>query len=577
MSMWFFFLHLIFIFVLSLILVCSIPDEYIKCSSLNNTNCTLTNAYGIFPDRSVCKARGVTYPTTEEELISTVAYGTRYEIPMKVATRYAHSIPKLACPRGEEGLIISTKNLNHVVEINVEELTMTVESGATLRQLISEAAKVGLALPYTPYWWGLSLGGLLTTGAHGSTLWGKGSAVHDHVVGLRIVSPGGPEDGYVKVRILSHGDEDLNAATVSLGVLGVISQVTLSLQPMFKRSITYLSKDDSDLGDQVLDFGKQHEFADITWHPSQRRAVYRIDDRVSPNTSGDGLYDSIGFRPTSSLALAVIRTTEENQESMNDAFGKCSSAKLFTSGLLATAYGLTNDGVLFTGYPVIGYQNRIQSSGACLDAPDDAKITACGWDSRIKGEFYHQTAFTISFSVVKNFIQDVQKLVEIAPESLCGTEMYNGFLLRYVTASTAYLGKQDDGVDFDITYYRSRDPMIPRLYEGILEEIEQMAVFKYEALPHWGKNRNVAFDGVIKKYKKGEEFLKVKDVYDPMGLFSNEWTDQVLGLKGEVTIEKEGCGLEGLCICSEDIHCAPSNGYFCRPGKVFRDARVCTP
>lgn len=78
---------------------------------------------------------------------------------------------------------------------------------------------------------------------------------------------------------------------------------------MFKRSITYTSKDDSDLGDRVLEFGKQHEFADITWLPSQHRVVYRIDDRVSSNTSGDGLYDFIPFRPTSSLALAAIRTT----------------------------------------------------------------------------------------------------------------------------------------------------------------------------------------------------------------------------------------------------------------------------
>ena len=78
---------------------------------------------------------------------------------------------------------------------------------------------------------------------------------------------------------------------------------------MFQRSIAYLSKNDSDLGDQVLKFGKQHEFADILWYPSQHKAVYRVDDRVSSNTSGNGLFDFLPFRATSSLALAVIRTT----------------------------------------------------------------------------------------------------------------------------------------------------------------------------------------------------------------------------------------------------------------------------
>ncbi|GMN42813.1 hypothetical protein TIFTF001_012021 [Ficus carica] len=345
---------------------------------------------------------------------------------------------------------------------------------------------------------------------------------------------------------------------------------------MFKRSITYLTKNDSDLGDQVTRFGREHEFADITWYPSQQKAIYRIDDRVFTNTSGDGLYDFIPFRPTPSLVLAVIRTTEDNQESSGDAEGKCTGAKLVTSTLSRSAYGLKNNGVIFTGYPVIGYQHRLQSSGTCLDSLQDARITACAWDSRVKGEFFHQTTFSISLSIAKSFIKDVQKLVKLEPKALCGLDLYNGILMRYVTASGAYLGKQEDAIDFDITYYRSKDPLNPRLYEDILEEIEQLAIFKYGALPHWGKNRNVAFKGAIEKYKNAKKFLKIKEDYDPLGLFSNEWSDQVLGLKDGLAIVKEGCALEGLCICSEDIHCAPSKGYFCRPGRIYKDARVCT-
>lgn len=176
---------------------------------------------------------------------------------------------------------------------------------------------------------------------------------------------------------------------------------------------------------------------------------------------------------------------------------------------------------------------------------------------------------------MKNFIQDIQKLVELEPKSLCGVELYNGILMRYVSASTAYLGKDEDGIDFDIVYYRSKDPLAPRMFEDILEEIEQMAVFKYNGMPHWGKNRNIAFEGAMKKYKDGEKFLDVKKRYDPLSLFSNEWTDQILGLKEGLSIYKEGCALEGLCICSEDIHCAPNKGYLCRQGRVYKEAKVC--
>jgi L-gulonolactone oxidase len=124
-----------------------------------------------------------------------------------------YSAPKLACP-DDNGLLISTKNLNRVLKIDVKLLRMTVESGVTLREIISEAARFEMALPYTPYWSGLSIGGLISTGAHGSTL----------VMFMMFMSDV-LEDGYAKVRNLNESDQDINAARVSLGVLGVISQV----------------------------------------------------------------------------------------------------------------------------------------------------------------------------------------------------------------------------------------------------------------------------------------------------------------------------------------------------------------
>ncbi|TKY61210.1 L-gulonolactone oxidase 6 [Spatholobus suberectus] len=401
-----------------------------------------------------------------------------------------------------------------------------------------------------PYWWGLTIGGIMGTGAHGSTLWGKGSAVHEYMVEIRIVTPAGPEDGYAKV--------------------------TLKLEPLFKRSLTYLTKDDSNLGDESITFGRRHEFADVVWYPSQQKAIYRIDDRVSNNASGNGLYHFIPFRPTLSATMIIVRAKEELQEAKRDANGKCLAAKLIAAMLAGAGYGLTNDIGIFLGYPIVGFSNRMQSSGTCLDSLNDGLITACPWDSRIKGPFFFQTAFTIPLSVIKNFIEDVQKLVELEPKALCGVELANGILMRYVTASSAYLGKIEDSVEFDMTYYRSKDPLAPRFFQDILEEIEQIGLFKYRGLPHWGKNRNLAFLGAIKKYRNADKFLKVKEEYDPRGIFSSQWTDQVLGLKEGVTILKDGCALEGLCICSQDNHCAPKKGYFCRPGRIYKEARVCT-
>lgn len=202
------------------------PEDPVECKgAMKNSNCTFTNSYGAFPDRSTCRTARVVYPSSEVELIVAVAEATMENAKIKVVTRYSHSIPKLVCPDGERGVLISTKYLNRVLNINASAMTMTVESGMTLRQLIEEAAEANMALPYAPYWWGLTVGGMMATGAHDSSLWGLESQVHDYVTGVTIVSPGQPHQGYAKVRVLEAGNPNFDAVKVSLGVLGVLSRV----------------------------------------------------------------------------------------------------------------------------------------------------------------------------------------------------------------------------------------------------------------------------------------------------------------------------------------------------------------
>ncbi|KAL6010779.1 hypothetical protein ACLOJK_001221 [Asimina triloba] len=294
---------------------------------------------------------------------------------------------------------------------------------------------------------------------------------------------------------------------------------------MFKRSTTYRVARDTTFEQTIESFGSTTEFGDITWYPSQARVVYRDDARVPTTTAGNGQNDFTGFRAQLSLIIASTR-----------AIG-CS----------------------------------------CLNSSDDGLLTACSWDPRIPGLFFHHTTVSIPLSNISSFFSDVKKLRDMYPTALCGTELYSGFLSRFVKNSTAYLGKTADSLDIDITYYRSRDPTTPRLYEDVLEEIEQMALFKYGGLPHWGKNRNVGFVGARAKFgTKGDKFVDAMNRYDPDGLFSSEWTDGILGLRGaRVVFDGKGCALEGLCICTLDEHCAPDKGYYCRTGAVYTEARVC--
>ncbi|KAM0906128.1 hypothetical protein ACQ4PT_017064 [Festuca glaucescens] len=556
---------------------CSPPPDPVVCTH-GTANCTVTNTYGSYTDRSICHAANITYPRTEQELVAAVAAAASAKRKLKVATKHSHSIPKLSCPGGRDGTIISTARLNRTVHIDAAKRLMTVESGMVLRDLIAAAAAAGLALPNSPYWYGLSIGGLLATGAHGSSLWGKGGAVHEYVVGLRIVTPAPASQGFATVRELGADHPDLDAAKVSLGVLGVISQVTLALDPLFKRSVTYLKRGDSDLADQVVPWGRLHEFADLTWYPQHGTVMYRQDDRVDISTPGNGLSDYLTLRASPNHGTIGVRVAEESMQMKNVTdVARCAAAQLPVSAQEQQAFGFTNDGVSFTGYPVVGYQHRMQASGTCIDGPEDGLLTSCIWDPRIHGSFFYNSGFSIALSKVPAFVADVQRLRDLNPDMFCtGVDGRIGMMGRYVKASSAYLGKAEDSIDLDVLFYRSRTYGIPRVYADLVDEIEQMALNKYGGLPHWGKNRDFAFDGAIAKYPKADKFLLVKNRYDPDGLFSSEWSDQVLGIRGRPTIVKKGCAIEGLCVCSDDSHCAPEHGYFCRPGKVYREAKVCS-
>lgn len=209
-----------------------VPQSPVECSS---SGCILRNSYGAWGDRRDCSALNVTYPTTEEQLRSAVSYAVRNNLKVKVVTKFSHTIPKLACPQGSSRasagatILISTEKYDSGIEIDAANMAVTADAGVGLRQLIDVVESRGFSLVAAPYWEGVTVAGVISTGAHGSSWWGKGGSVHDHVLAITLVVPASRSEGYAKVLRLEAQDPMLNAAKLSLGVLGAISKVRVSL------------------------------------------------------------------------------------------------------------------------------------------------------------------------------------------------------------------------------------------------------------------------------------------------------------------------------------------------------------
>ena len=122
------------------------------------------------------------------------------------------------------GALLSTENLNRVVEIGNQ--TVTVEPGIRYGDLSSALERHGLALPNLASLPHISVGGAIATGTHGSGA--RNPSLAAGIASLELVCPDG------SISRLQRGDEDFEGAVVSLGAIGLVTSASLDVVPSFE-------------------------------------------------------------------------------------------------------------------------------------------------------------------------------------------------------------------------------------------------------------------------------------------------------------------------------------------------------
>jgi xylitol oxidase len=123
--------------------------------------------------------------------------------------------------------LVSTRDLNKVISIDAKNHTVTVEGGIKYGELAPYLHQHGYALHNLASLPHISVAGSITTATHGSGI--KNGNLASAVTGLEIVIA----DGSVVHLSKATDREKLNAAVVGLGALGIITKVTLQIQPTY--------------------------------------------------------------------------------------------------------------------------------------------------------------------------------------------------------------------------------------------------------------------------------------------------------------------------------------------------------
>ena len=127
-----------------------------------------------------------------------------------------------------DGDVVSVMQLPQRFELDAAARTLTIDGGSRYGDICGPLHEAGFALHNLPSLAHISVGGACATGTHGSGVRNRGLA--SVVVALDLVAPDG---SLHSVSRDGGGAIPLEAAAVSLGALGVVTALTLAVEPTY--------------------------------------------------------------------------------------------------------------------------------------------------------------------------------------------------------------------------------------------------------------------------------------------------------------------------------------------------------
>ncbi|WP_374320010.1 D-arabinono-1,4-lactone oxidase [Aquabacterium sp.] len=358
------------------------------------------------------------------------------------------------------GAIVSLDRLSGVIAVDKAAMTATVHGGTRLGVLSRELDKLGLGLRNLPDIDVQTIAGAISTATHGTGI--TLPPIHADVVGLRIVKPGG------EVVSITEKDRDLLAAArVSLGSLGVISQVTMRVLPAYNLAKRVWVQPIDALLEKAPELARQHRNFEMYYLPFTGYGVGITHD----------LYDGSDFV----VPPALDDSTLADLRHLRDWLGRFPALRQWVAQKLIDPNTV---------------EVARQRSWKLLSTVRPMKFNESEWHlPREQG-----------IACLREVIRTIERR----------NEVYFPMEFRFIKADDAWLSPFYQRETCSIAVHASADEP----YQYLLDEINPLFRAR-QGRPHWGKLHLMGAAELSSMYPRWADFQRVRQQFDPQGRMLN--------------------------------------------------------
>jgi len=168
-------------------------------------------------------------------------------------------------------VLIDVSHYNKVLHINRKTKEVTVQAGITLEELLNVVQASGWCIPCLPDINKVTVGGALATATHGT----NGFIISKYVSKFRLVLANGA------IKEFTDTDFETDAVRVSLGVLGMFSEITFKCEDNYRLHIKEAPKKDEEWVANLDHYLADYDFVRILWLPHTNHGYVILGKKVS--------------------------------------------------------------------------------------------------------------------------------------------------------------------------------------------------------------------------------------------------------------------------------------------------------